>query len=146
MRIGQEQRLVIFRDIIQRRGFFDNIPLYTDVDRYRNTLSKLKKTDVSFCYGAHNETIKRREYPVSVENTLGYVNRIESLSDEISNEEGRRRTIEQLVIEICHMLDVNYSIHAYWTVFAHVRGCYTRNNGCVDSSSGLRRVNCSSGS
>jgi glyoxylase-like metal-dependent hydrolase (beta-lactamase superfamily II) len=119
--LDKNSGLLFSGDTIQKQGFFGNIPLYTDVDRYINTLSKLKKIDISFCHGAHDETIKRQEFPVSIEKTLESVNRIEGLFDEISKDEGRRRTFEQLVMDICRKLGVNYSIHAYWTVFAHVK-------------------------
>ena len=108
-------------DTVQGSGFFGKLPLYINATQYLNSLKKLKDISPTVIFGGHTPTIEGRKN-VKQELDIGIqtIETIEEITRNILNRVPSNKKLSDIVSQVCRKLNAKYSIHAFFSILAHI--------------------------
>lgn len=129
----QQKGFLFSGDTVQGCGFFGKLPLYTNVTHYLDSLEKLKRISPCAIYGGHTNLIHGRK---NVKNILDEgVKTIESIgrvTKSILKRSASHPKLSEIVKNVCEELNAIYSIHAFFSVLAHINHMAKDNGFAAD--------------
>jgi hydroxyacylglutathione hydrolase len=108
-------------DTVQGNGFFGKLPLYTNVTQYLDSLKKLKDISPTIIFGGHTPTIEgRKSVKQELDTGIQTIEKIEETTRNILNRASSNKKLSDIVSQVCRKLNAKYSIHAFFSVLAHI--------------------------
>jgi len=108
-------------DTVQGCGFFGKLPLYTNVTRYLDSIEKLKKLSPYAVYGGHTPLIDgRKNVQRILDEGIQIIESIDKATRITLNRLPSNISLSDVVKGVCEELNANYSIHAFFSVLAHI--------------------------
>jgi glyoxylase-like metal-dependent hydrolase (beta-lactamase superfamily II) len=116
----KQQGFLFSGDTVQGSGFFGNLPLYTNVTHFLDSLKRLKKINPCVIFGGHSPRIEGEDVQRIIDEGIRTIESVENATRMALNKLTSSHTLSDIVREVCKELDVNYSIHAFFSVLAHI--------------------------
>jgi len=108
-------------DTVQGNGFFGKLPLYTNVMQYLNSLKKLKDISPTIIFGGHTPAIEgSKNVKQELDTGIQTIETIEEATRNILKRVSTNVKLSDIVMQICKELNARYSIHAFFSVLAHI--------------------------
>jgi len=108
-------------DTVQGCGFFGNLPLYTNVTHYLDSLERLKKLSPYAIFGGHTPLIYGKENVQKIlDEGIQTIELIEKATRIVLKKLPSNQKLSDIIKEVCRELNTNYSIHAFFSVLAHI--------------------------
>ena len=108
-------------DTVQGGGFFGKLPLYTHVTHYLDSLERLKKLSPYAVYGGHTPLIDgRKNVQRILDEGIQIIESIDKATRITLNRLPSNISLSDVVKGVCEELNANYSIHAFFSVLAHI--------------------------
>lgn len=116
----KQQGFLFSGDTVQGRGFFGNLPLYTNVAKYLDSLGRLKKLNPCVIFGGHSPRIEGEDIQQILDEGIQTIESVEKATRIALNKLSSSHKLSDVVREVCKELEANYSIHAFFSVLAHI--------------------------
>ena len=116
----KQQGFLFSGDTVQGCGFFGNLPLYTNVTQYLDSLRRLKKLNPCVIFGGHSPRIEGEDVQQILDEGIQTIESVEKATRIALNKLPSSQKLSDVVREVCKELEANYSIHAFFSVLAHI--------------------------
>lgn len=116
----KQQGFLFSGDTVQGRGFFGNLPLYTNITQYLDSLGRLKKINTCVIFGGHSPRIEGGNVRRIIDEEIRTIESVEKATQMALNKLPSSHKLSDVVREVCKELEANYSLHAFFSVLAHI--------------------------
>ncbi len=107
-------------DTVQGGGFFGKLPLYINVTQYLDSLRRLKKLNPCVIFGGHSPRIEGENVQQILDEGIQMIESIDKATRITLNRLPSNISLLDVVKGVCKELNANYSIHAFFSVLAHI--------------------------